>query len=116
MARGKICEAHHHLDLVPIEKHHVWPLGYHGPDIESNKTPLCANAHSDVHYLLEAMLKNKQLDHREFGQGVRNVAKRGYDQIIAYGKHLSHLQVQANHKAEALAERYDKAAVEAERD
>ena len=51
MPRGLTCVAHKHTALAPIEIHHVWPTQYHGPDVPGNKVPVCANAHSDVHYL-----------------------------------------------------------------
>lgn len=89
MSRGFSCVAHKHDSLVPIEIHHVWPTQYHGPNIASNKLPLCANAHSDVHYLLEALLGNKHPDLREYGAGVRTVAFRGYAEVMAYAESLA---------------------------
>jgi hypothetical protein len=87
--RGHNCQAHHHRELVPIEVHHVWPLGYHGPDIASNKVPICCNAHSDTHYLLEDMLRGHPYDLREYGPAVRALARKGYDQVMAYGQSLA---------------------------
>ena len=88
MARGKSCVCHRHDSLVPIEVHHVWPQQYHGPDTEENLIDTCANAHSDIHYLLNAMLKGKPYDLREYGPMVRHYAKRGYDDIMAYCESL----------------------------
>jgi len=88
MSRGLNCVAHRHDSLVPIEVHHVWPIGYHGPNITSNKVPLCANAHSDTHYLLEALLGSKNPDRREYGAGVRTLALRGYIEVMAYAESL----------------------------
>lgn len=87
--RGYKCEAHRHAYLVPQERHHVWPLGYHGPNVESNLVTICCNAHSDVHYLMEAMLKGKTVDNRQYGVGVRRIAKRGYKAVMAYGEAVS---------------------------
>lgn len=57
MAMGRNCYAHRHRDDVPIEVHHVWPLGNGGPDRAANRIPLCSNAHSAVHDYLTRLLK-----------------------------------------------------------
>lgn len=88
MARGTECFAHVHRSKVPIEDHHVHPLGYGGPDRKSNKRKGCANAHSDTHYLLEDMLKGRKVDKREWAPGVREVAEAGYRAVIAHGEAL----------------------------
>ena len=89
MARGTDCAAHNHGHLVPIEVHHIWPTCYHGPDVKSNKVRICANAHSDIHYMMEAMLKGKPLNKREYGPGVRKYATLGYEQVVAYAESLA---------------------------
>ena len=89
MKRGLDCAAHKHDSLVPLEDHHVHPLGYHGPDVKANKVRICANAHSDAHYMLELMLKKKAFDAREYGGGVRAIALRGYAAVMAYGESLA---------------------------
>jgi hypothetical protein len=88
MARGRECGCHVHPQLVPQEVHHIWPSGYHGPDIPSNKVKICANAHSDIHYLMEAMLRGKPYDLREYGPKVRHYAIRGYNEVMAYAASL----------------------------
>lgn len=87
--RGTQCAAHVHDSLIPQERHHVWPLGYHGPDVATNKVTICCNAHSDIHYLIEAWLKGKPVDLRTYGPGVRALARRGYEQVMAYGESLA---------------------------
>lgn len=89
MARGTNCAAHKHTHLVPIEVHHIWPTGYHGPDTPENKVPICANAHSDIHYLMNALLRGRKVNKREYGPRVRELAQRGYDEVIAYAESLS---------------------------
>ena len=89
MARGHNCQAHKHHQLVPIEVHHIWPRGYHGPDVDENKIAICSNAHSDVHYLLEALLKGKNVDKREYGPVVRQLAQRGYEEVMNYAASIS---------------------------
>jgi hypothetical protein len=56
-AMGTNCWAHKHTELVPLEVHHVWPLGEGGPNIAANKISICSNAHSSAHDLLAKMLK-----------------------------------------------------------
>jgi len=89
MARGYECAAHKHDCLIPQESHHVWPLGYHGPDIKSNRVLICCNAHSDAHYLMEALLKGKPVDFRQYGPGVRKIALEGYNKVMAYADSLA---------------------------
>ena len=91
MARGLTCEAHTHTSNIPQERHHVWPLGYHGPNVKSNLITICCNAHSDIHYYMEYMLKhNGQVppDWRTYGPKIREFANKGYEQVMAYGESL----------------------------
>lgn len=85
--KGFACHAHH--DMVSYEIHHVWPTCYHGPDTPDNKVKICPNAHSDIHYLMERMLRGKRFNWREYGEKVRRLAIQGYDQVIAYAEELS---------------------------
>lgn len=92
MARGQFCEVHTHDSNVPQEKHHVWPLGYHGPNTKENIIVICCNAHSDIHYFMEFMLKHngKYPDNwRTYGYQVRRFAKSGYYKVMAYGEQLA---------------------------
>lgn len=89
MSRGTECAAHVHGCLVPQERHHVWPLGYHGPNVPANLVTICCNAHSDTHYLLEALLRGHPVDLRTYGPKVRELARLGYEQVMAYGATLA---------------------------
>lgn len=86
-AMGVDCQAHHHHSSVPIERHHVWPLGDGGPNIKANIVPLCANAHGLVHYLIDLCRKHGSMeavpweDRRHFGVTVRKLAALGWDRI-----------------------------------
>ena len=89
MARSKgdlVCHAH--TSLVSYEVHHIWPTGYHGPDTTANKIKICCNAHSDIHHLMEAMLRGKPYNLTEYGDTIRRYARSGYDQVIAYADRL----------------------------
>jgi hypothetical protein len=69
--------------------HHIWPLGYHGPDTKANKIKICPNAHSDIHHLMEAMLRGKAINYAEYGPTIRQYARQGYDSVIAYADRLA---------------------------
>ena len=92
MARGLVCEVHVHDSVVPQEDHHVWPLGYHGPNIKANKIKICCNAHSDIHYFMDYLLKHNGIqpaDWRTYGPRVRMFALIGYRQVMDYATRLS---------------------------
>ena len=82
-AMGTSCWAHHHRELVPIEVHHVWPVGDGGPNVAFNKIPLCSNAHSAAHDLLDKLRKGNVpwTVRRRYGRKVRRVAEAGYTAI-----------------------------------
>lgn len=85
-AMGDNCWAHKHRELVPIEVHHVWPVGNGGPNVKENKVSLCANAHSSTHDLLARMVKADTdglpwLVRRRYGRKVRRLASAGLQAI-----------------------------------
>lgn len=82
--KGFVCHAHH--DMVSYEMHHIWPTCYHGPDTKENKVKICPNAHSDIHFLMERMLRGKPYNPRQYGNSVRDLAIRGYQAVMAYGQ------------------------------
>jgi hypothetical protein len=89
-AMGRTCAAHRHREDVPIEVHHIWPLGAGGPDTRANRIALCANAHGSVHFLLDRANKlggypNVPWSYRRrFGPAVRKLAERGWTAIAAH--------------------------------
>ena len=85
--QGFACHAHH--DMVSYEIHHIHPTCYHGPNTAVNKVKICPNAHSDIHYLMELMLRGKAYDLHLYGPAVRQLAKAGYRQVIAYAEELT---------------------------
>lgn len=44
---------HKHRTPVPQEKHHIQPQSRNGQTIPTNLALICANAHGNVHYLLD---------------------------------------------------------------
>lgn len=92
MARGKECVLHVHDSTIPQEKHHVWPLGYHGPNVKSNLILICCNGHSDIHYYMEYLLKHNGAtppDWNTYGTAVRTYARLGYQKVMDYGESLA---------------------------
>jgi hypothetical protein len=81
---GQDCACHAHRELVPTERHHVWPLGMGGPDIEGNKITVCANAHYSIHAFLDLLVKGdgqvSVYEARRYGAKVRRYARSGYAQ------------------------------------
>ena len=84
--KGFACHIHH--EMVSYEIHHVWPLGYHGPDTADNKIKICPNAHADIHYLMERMFRGKPISARDYGTLVRRYAWQGYKAVTAYAESL----------------------------
>lgn len=85
-AMGRNCWAHRHREDVPLEVHHVWPLGNGGPNVKPNKVTICSNAHSAGHDLLDKMLKAGTADlpwkvRRRYGYRVRRIAAAGFKAI-----------------------------------
>jgi hypothetical protein len=86
-AMGMDCWAHKHREMVPLELHHVWPVGEGGPNVKANRVSVCSNAHSSVHDLLSKMLAAHTTDipwtvRRRYGRKVRRLATAGYLAIL----------------------------------
>jgi hypothetical protein len=85
---GTVCAVHRHLTLVPLQVHHVHPLGRGGPDVPANRVTVCANAHGSIHALLDLLLKSGGLVpwtiRRRYGVGVRRYAAAGLAAILAH--------------------------------
>jgi hypothetical protein len=84
---GFVC--HVHESKVSYEIHHVFPLGYGGKNVASNKVQICCNAHSDIHFLMELMFKGKPWEPRDYGMKIRALAQSGYDQVMAHAEALA---------------------------
>lgn len=85
---GRDCWCHVHRDDVPLEVHHVWPLGAGGPDVKANRVTICSNAHSGTHDLLLKMLKAGTVAvpwhvRWRYGRKVRRLAVAGFAAIQA---------------------------------
>jgi len=80
---GTECQCHSHRENVPIERHHVWPLGMGGPEEDGNIVKVCANAHHSIHAFLDHLVKTggdpDPTLAKMYGWKVRRLARRGYD-------------------------------------
>jgi hypothetical protein len=85
---GQECACHSHREMVPIERHHVWPLGMGGPDIDGNKITVCANAHYSIHAFLDLLVKTAgHVDAettKRFSPKVRRYARSGYAEWMVH--------------------------------
>lgn len=79
---GVLCLVHTHGEWVPLERHHVWPLGMGGPNIPANVISVCANGHGSIHAYLDHLIRYGEdvpWDLRKhFGPTVRGYAWRGW--------------------------------------
>lgn len=82
---GTECWCHQHREHVPQESHHIWPLGWGGPDLQTNRILICSNAHSAIHRLMAIWVKTGQtpgpLVMRQYGPRVRFLARLG---VLSY--------------------------------
>lgn len=79
------CAVHKHRSYVPLDVHHVWPLGMGGPDVESNKIHVCPTGHREIHEFMRRIetfkgAKPPWLVRRKYGVKVQFYAWYGYDQ------------------------------------
>lgn len=83
------CEIHeYHSPHSHInEHHHIWPLGWGGPDAPTNRIVICATGHNSVHALLDAYRRAggppgwDVLQH--YGRAERHLADRGWQASLA---------------------------------
>lgn len=83
MPMGYTCAVHKHDSWVPIEKHHVWPLGMGGPDVDSNKIEVCCNGHYEIHEFMRQLIKSAGIVPwtiaQHFGPKVRDYGRIGWE-------------------------------------
>lgn len=72
------CAAHrlHRPRPLALHRHHIWPLGMHGPDEPWNTLSLCPTAHVNVHLLLKVLHTTGQV--LRGGHAERRIAQLGY--------------------------------------
>lgn len=85
---GTTCAVHRHREMVPMERHHVWPLGHHGPNRPENMVTVCENGHGSIHSYLDLLIKQEAgtpipwTVRRRYGRKVRALAQLGYERIL----------------------------------
>jgi hypothetical protein len=82
MPMGTTCAVHKHRSYVPMERHHVWPLGMGGPNIAANLITVCCNGHYEIHEYLRQLILHGQApaNWRHFSPKVRAYALSGWEQ------------------------------------
>lgn len=86
-ATSQPCQLHkkHVPETHVNHRHHVWPLGEGGPDIEDNIVATCATGHYSTHALLqEFKIHQGNVPYailRRFSLGERKYAELGYNRL-----------------------------------
>lgn len=52
-----VCVAEHRPFPLELHFHHVVPLTWGGPDVESNRVALCPSTHVNVHEILRTLMQ-----------------------------------------------------------
>lgn len=55
-----LCVNEHRPMIHRTHIHHIHPLSFGGPDIDSNKIALCPTIHGEVHLILEDWCRQKK--------------------------------------------------------
>lgn len=83
MKMDTVCAVHEHDSSVPVELHHVWPLGLGGPNNPTNRIQVCTNGHYEIHAFMDYLNRYDGRPPweiaREFGPRVRAFALQGYN-------------------------------------
>ena len=83
------CVANHTPEPRELHRHHVWPLGEHGPDTAANLRWLCPTSHSNVHRLWRAYQTAKGTPpwpaRAPYGKYVRDLVADGWAQAHPTG-------------------------------
>lgn len=77
------CVRRHHPKITIIDKHHIVPLSWGGPDVPENMIPICSNQHRLVHELLTLYKKRSGYvlpsELRKFPRFTQALAKKGWE-------------------------------------
>jgi hypothetical protein len=82
------CQVHkkHIPEPHQNHRHHVYPLGHGGPDIEDNIIAVCPTGHANIHMLLKDFLLHMgNVPYsilRRYSHGERKAAELGYKRIV----------------------------------
>ena len=77
------CAVHKHDEWVPVNAHHVWPVGMGGPDVPANRVTVCMNGHGQIHAYLDLLIRHGEgvpwEIRKHFGSAVRSFAVDGWE-------------------------------------
>lgn len=77
-----VLHRHHSPHLERTHVHHIFPLGWGGPDTADNEAPCCPTGHDSIHILLEAYRRHDGEPpwevRKEFGPAERAMAAEGW--------------------------------------
>lgn len=54
-----VCISEHRPAPLELERHHIWPLGMGGPDVDWNIAWVCPTTHMNTHELMRFLLNGK---------------------------------------------------------
>lgn len=81
------CVADHNPNEVQLHRHHIWPLGWSGPNQTDNIVLLCPTTHANIHRLLREYAKaggEPSWDIRRwFGRYANEMAATGWAWYLA---------------------------------
>ena len=89
-SEGGDCTVHaaHAPHVAGTDRHHIWPQGDGGPDVEANVVVICPTGHRNLHELLEAYRRAAGAPHwsvlQHFGKAERELARRGWVGITSH--------------------------------
>lgn len=82
MPMGITCAVHRHNTWVPMEVHHVRPIGMGGQNVAANKITVCCNGHYEIHEYIRQLMNHDGAvpgtTSRHFGWEVKAYARRGW--------------------------------------
>ena len=86
---GRVCSCvtEHRPGIDELDRHHIVPLSWGGPDTEANVVWICPSQHRQTHLLLSAYRRaggTPSWDvRRQFSPFTRALAQRGWDAFSA---------------------------------
>jgi hypothetical protein len=84
VGEGCLCVSTHAPRAYVPNKHHILPESWGGKKVPENLIPLCANAHTSVHYLIDQYVRAGGLppwsERAKFSPFIRDLAARAWAQ------------------------------------
>ena len=84
MTRRCLCVTQHVPEAHVLNRHHILPKSWGGPDVPENLVDLCPNTHENVHKLLDQHVRLGGIPsweyRRRFSVYARDLAARAWEQ------------------------------------